>query len=106
MTSTDNFDEKGQQSLGLGRPLPTKISAWRTVVDQARITQAVVDHKYEGSGTREDPYIVTWIERDPGNPMELPSARKWGASIVVAVGMLATAFSSSAFSGMPYRTHF
>jgi len=78
---------------------PQRIPHWRLVIDHARITPAVTTHKYEGAGTDEDPYIVTWIPDDPGNPMTFPTAKKWFVSGIAAVSMLATAFNSSAFSG-------
>lgn len=75
------------------------IPHWRLIIDHARITPAVVSHIYEGAGTDDQPYIVTWIPNDPGNPMDFATSRKWLVSTVAAVSMLATAFNSSAFSG-------
>lgn len=51
------------------------------------------------SGTEEDPYIVTWIDNDPRNPMMYSSAKKWGLTMMVAFATLAVAFVSSAYSG-------
>jgi hypothetical protein len=78
------------------RPIPH----WRLLVDQSRITRAVVSHQYNGKGTEEDPFIVCWIPSDPGNPMEFSTFKKWFLSGIAAMCMLATAFTSSAFSGM------
>lgn len=83
-----------------------RIPHWRLVIDQSRITEGVVTHKYEGAGTEEDPFIVTWIPGDPGNPMEFTAFKKWAVSGIAAVSMLAVAFNSSAFSGkspFPFR---
>ena len=79
---------------------PKTIPHWRLIIDQSRITQDVVAHQYEGTGTENDPFIVTWIPNDPGNPMQFTTAKKWFVSAIAAVSMLATAFNSSAFSGM------
>lgn len=76
-----------------------KIPFWRLITDHARITPEVTDHKYDGSGTEEDPYIVTWIHNDPGNPMDFPPKRKWAIAAVAAISTLAVAFNSSAYSG-------
>jgi hypothetical protein len=73
------------------------------VTDHSRITAEVRRHQHDGSGTEDDPFIVTWLPRDPGNPMEFPTAKKWFLSGIVAVSMLATAFSSSAFTGKYWR---
>ena len=79
---------------------PKSISHWRLLVDHSRITPAVVSHQYRGKGTEDDPFIMCWIPSDPGNPMEFPTLKKWFLSCIVAVCMLATAFNSSAFSGI------
>ena len=78
---------------------PKTIPHWRLIIDQSRITQDVVTHKYQGRGTEDDPFIVTWIPSDPGNPMQFATSKKWFVSGIAAVSMLATAFNSSAFSG-------
>lgn len=80
--------------------LPTSLSYLNLVADKARVTQAVYDHQYEGSGTEEDPFVVVWIENDVGNPMLMKTRTKWLMSMVVAISTLSTAFASSAFSGM------
>lgn len=48
---------------------PTRISFLRQVFDPAGITPEVQKWDYAGSGTDDDPYVVTWIEDDPRNPM-------------------------------------
>lgn len=77
----------------------TRIPFYRHVLDKAGITPEVQKWEYAGSGTEEDPYIVTWIEDDPRNPMLYSSTRKWGITLLVAFATLAVAFVSSAFSG-------
>ncbi|KIW13421.1 hypothetical protein PV08_08609 [Exophiala spinifera] len=80
-------------------PAPRHLSLFRLVVDQARITQEVLKHPYPGSGTEEDPYIVSYIPNDVGNPYNWTSSRRWTISWIAATEMLASAFASSAFSG-------
>lgn len=84
---------------GLQVEVPATIPHWRLVIDQSRITQDVVAHDYEGSGTEDDPFIVTWIPKDPGNPMLFSASKKWFVCGIAAISMLATALTSSAFSG-------
>jgi hypothetical protein len=79
---------------------PESIPDWRLLIDHSRITQAVASHQYNGKGTEDDPFIVCWIPSDPGNPMEFSTTKKWFLSGIAAACMLATAFNSSAFSGM------
>ncbi|KAI9807024.1 MAG: hypothetical protein M1825_005741 [Sarcosagium campestre] len=90
-TKKDEFELESQQT--------TKLSHWRLVVDQARVTPEIVENAYNGSGTEKDPYVVTWIEDDPGNPMGFSMWKKWAITITVAFATLAVAFCSSAYSG-------
>lgn len=70
------------------------------VFDQTHITQAVLDYKYRGKGTEEEPYVVEFIHPfDQRNPMTWPKWRKWFITITMALATLAVAFVSSAFSG-------
>jgi hypothetical protein len=78
---------------------PARLSHFRLITSQSRVTPEVLEHKYHGSGTGEDPYVVIWIENDPGNPMMYPVWKKWSITIAVAFATLAVAFVSSAYSG-------
>lgn len=39
----------------------TKISHFRSVIDQGVLTPEIKNHHYKGSGTDEDPYVSTTI---------------------------------------------
>ncbi|OCT52285.1 putative MFS-type transporter [Cladophialophora carrionii] len=80
-------------------PATQSLSLFRLVVDQARVTDEVLNYPYPGAGTVEDPYVVTYIPNDPGNPFTWSERRRWVLSLTVATEMLATAYASSAFSG-------
>lgn len=84
---------------GAETSFPSKIPFWRLVFDQKVITEEVVHHPYIGSGTNEDPYVVTWLPRDPRNPMNFSAIKKWSITILVSFVTLAVALVSSAFSG-------
>ena len=71
----------------------------RQVIDQAGVTPEVEKWDYRGSGTDDDPFIVTWIENDPRNPMLYSPVKKWSLTMMVAFATLAVAFVSSAYSG-------
>lgn len=49
-------------------PAPQHLPIFRLVLDQARVTDEVLHFPYEGSGTTEDPFVVTYIPQDVGNP--------------------------------------
>lgn len=78
---------------------PTKIPFLRQLLDHAGITPEVEHWHYDGSGTEADPYVVTWTENDPRNPMLYPDIRKWCITFLVSFITMAVAFCSSAYSG-------
>ncbi|RFU29421.1 hypothetical protein B7463_g6942, partial [Scytalidium lignicola] len=77
----------------------TSLSHWRIIIDQPGITPEVVDYPYQGSGTEEDPYQVTWIPNDPRNPQNFSFRKRWILTGVVSFTTLAVAFSSSSYTG-------
>ncbi|KAJ5902652.1 hypothetical protein N7495_003180 [Penicillium taxi] len=79
--------------------LPNSVPFWRLVVSPGVVTQEVFDHHYEGSGTEEDPYAVTWMPQDFRNPMQFKPSMKWGITVVAALETLVVALVSSAFTG-------
>ncbi|KAK7546774.1 major facilitator superfamily domain-containing protein [Phyllosticta paracitricarpa] len=85
------------KDLESGRPAP--IPWFKQVFDQGVVTDDIVNASYSGSGTDEDPFIVTWIENDPRNPMQWSQTLRWLVCISVAISTLAVAFVSSAYSG-------
>lgn len=78
---------------------PKKIHHWHLVASHTLITDAVLNHKYKGSGTETDPYLVEFIPHDPRNPMEMPQWKKYCITLTVAFATLAVAFVSSAYTG-------
>lgn len=78
---------------------PHPPSQWRLIVSQGLVTDRVLHHKYAGSGSAEDPYVVEWIPNDPRNPMLFSATRKWLITLSVSIATLAIAFASTAYSG-------
>lgn len=77
----------------------TRPSHWQLVSSHALLTPAVLNHKYNGSGTEEDPYRVEFIPNDPRDPMGFAMWKKWAITLLVAFATLAVAFVSSAYTG-------
>ncbi|KAJ9627755.1 hypothetical protein H2203_002968 [Taxawa tesnikishii (nom. ined.)] len=88
-------DAESGQPKGVRKSIPH----WRLVAEQGIVTQDILDWKYKGAGTEEDPFVVTWIDNDPRNPMLWSEWKKWSITFLVAIATLAVAFVSSAFSG-------
>ena len=81
------------------QPKTTRPSHWQLVSSHALLTPAVLNHKYNGSGTEEDPYRVEFIPSDPRDPMGFAMWKKWAITLLVAFATLAVAFVSSAYTG-------
>lgn len=89
-------EEGKQQQL---EPQRAKPSHFTLVRSQVLITEFVLHHQYAGSGTEDDPFVVDWIPGDARNPMDMPGKMKWIITVIMALGTLSVAFSSTAFSG-------
>jgi MFS family permease len=75
------------------------VPLYRLIVSRSLVTDEVLNHQYNGSGTAEDPYRVEWLENDHRNPLLFPSWIKWLITFLMSVATLSTSFSSSALSG-------
>ncbi|KAJ2904592.1 putative fluconazole resistance protein 1 protein [Zalerion maritima] len=69
------------------------------ILDQAGVTDAVINHKYRGSGTEDDPYLVEFLPGDPHNPITFKRWKKWVFVLLQAFACLGVAFVSTAYSG-------
>lgn len=80
-------------------PSPKNLPVWQLLIDHARIDDNVLNHEYRGRGTTEEPFIVTWIHDDVGNPFNWPKWLQWMITMTSAVTCFGVAFSSSAYTG-------
>lgn len=78
---------------------PRTISFWRLMADQHVITQEILSHEYAGSGTEDDPHVVSWLSVDPRDPMQFPMARKVLVVLVTGFATMIISLASSAYSG-------
>ena len=72
------------------------IRPWRR-----RVTpfSAIALHPYDGQGTQEEPFIISWLPDDPENPLTYSQPYKWKITVLVAISTLSVALASSAYSG-------
>ncbi|PYH92160.1 bicyclomycin resistance protein [Aspergillus ellipticus CBS 707.79] len=98
MPNPDSEDtpQKGPLLPGVHR---NKIPFWRLLTDQGAITQEVLEFEFPGSGTEDDPYVVSWIPNDSRNPMLFSLGRKLAITLIVAFSTLTVALTSSTYSG-------
>lgn len=94
MTAASDRDVEAQPS-----PTVNHVSYLRRFMDQAGVTQAVIDYRYPGKGTAESPFIVDFLPDDSYNPFNFSEGRKWLIIAIQATATLAVSFASSAYSG-------
>ncbi|KAL4807729.1 MFS general substrate transporter [Aspergillus unguis] len=80
-------------------PNAKRITFWQLLFDQGAVTQEVIDHAYPGSGTVDDPFIVSWIPNDPRNPLLMPESLKWVITVLVSLATFDASLVSSGYSG-------
>lgn len=74
-------------------------SHFQSLLDRGGVTPEVLNWRYQGKGTADEPFVVDFLEDDPKNPMTFPQSKKWTITILQAFAVLAVAFVSTAFSG-------
>ena len=75
-----------------------RVSYFSVVFKPDGVNNATINHRYNGEGTEESPYIVDFLPQDSYNPMQYPSWKKWTVTLLNAMAALAVTFVSSAFS--------
>lgn len=66
---------------------------------QGYVTHDMLEHEYRGAGTGDDPYLVTFLDDDPGDPLQFPSGLQWLLCLVAGYATFSVAFISSAYAG-------
>lgn len=62
------------------------------------VTQAVLVHPFPGVGTADDPFMISWIENEPANPLNFAKGKKWLNAMILAVAVWTVSIASSGFS--------
>ncbi|KAM7214802.1 Major facilitator superfamily domain containing protein [Rhypophila decipiens] len=86
------------------RPSPpfrgTRIPWIQILTRQGMLTPEMSSHAYAGSGTPDDPCIVTFLpDHDPRDPMRFPLWLRWTLCLAAAWVTFSVAFISSAYAG-------
>ncbi|CAD6920454.1 unnamed protein product [Tilletia controversa] len=76
--------------------LTLRILPWRRRVEPF---ERILSHDYAGSGTEDDPYVVSWLNEDREDPMNSSDFYKWFVTVIVSLVTLAVGIGSSAYSG-------
>ena len=98
-TSAVTLNEPEAEEDIVEPPKPSnEITWWQRQFDHACITPAVLEWKYKGQGTPENPYVVDFLPDDKRNPYLFPAWYKWSITAFKATAVLAVAFVSTAYS--------
>ncbi|KAL2815740.1 bicyclomycin resistance protein [Aspergillus granulosus] len=76
---------------------PNKFLFWNLWSET--VSYEALHHRYEGSGSQSDPYVVSWLPVDPEDPMKFSMARKVTATCVTALACFIVSLTSSAYAG-------
>ncbi|KAI1412818.1 MFS general substrate transporter [Hypoxylon sp. FL1857] len=77
---------------------------YQIVLHQDTITPGIRSHRYEGLGTDESPFIVTFFDGDPRDPQQFPAFARWLLCISTGLVTFGVAFGSSSFSSIVSET--
>lgn len=61
-------------------------------------TVDVLNYPFPGEGTEEDPYMISWLDDDPANPLNFTKGRKWLNALILALAVWTVSVASSGFS--------
>ncbi|KAL8669475.1 MAG: hypothetical protein Q9168_005937 [Polycauliona sp. 1 TL-2023] len=89
---TDKSDSEKQT-------LSDSIPHWRLVFNPGFCTPLVRSHNFDGQGTEESPYIVTWLDSDGRNPYNWLISKRAFITCCISASSLAASLSSSAYTG-------
>ncbi len=94
--ASPSYDEKRDPE---DHTFPARISHWRMVFDPGHCTPTVQSHCYDGEGTKESPFIVSWLDSDPRNPYNWSVTKRALITCCISASSLAASLSSSAYTG-------
>ena len=66
------------------------------------VTKEVLMYDFPGEGTLDDPYMVSWTENDPANPLNFAKGKKWLNAMILAIAVWTVSIASSGFSQGQY----
>lgn len=84
------------------RDMPARIPWLKMLTVQGVVTPEILAHEWEGEGTEEEPYLVSFFVNDPGDPLQFPPWLQWTLCVAAGYVTFSVAFISSAYaSGIP-----
>ncbi|CAG7565392.1 unnamed protein product, partial [Fusarium equiseti] len=68
------------------------------MLDNGWVDGDIINHRYPGSGTDEDPFIIGWTHNDPRDPMQFSQAVRWAWTGLVSLATFTVALATSAYT--------
>ncbi|KAI1395415.1 major facilitator superfamily domain-containing protein, partial [Hypoxylon fuscum] len=78
--------------------MPSKIPWHKVLAVQGYVTPEMLSHVYRGEGTEDEPYLVTFLDDDPRDPMQFSPSLRWSLCCVAGYVTFSVAFISSAYA--------
>lgn len=93
-------ESTGMQGLGLPRMKDPLTQQQMSQADTAGglVSKEILMYPFPGDGTAESPFMVSWIENDPANPLNFTKGRKWMNAGILAIAVWTVSIASSGFS--------
>ncbi|KAF3055931.1 putative transporter mfs2 [Daldinia childiae] len=86
------------------KPQVSRPSWFQIVLHQDTITPEIRSHRYEGQGTDENPFVVSFFDGDPRDPQQFSAWVRWTLCVATGLVTFAVSFSSSSFSSVVTET--
>jgi hypothetical protein len=88
---------KTTMETNLGRHLP-RIPWHKILMDHGYVTPEMLAHDYKGAGIEDNPYLVTFLDDDPRDPLQFPPWLRWMLCGAAGYVTFSVAFISSAYT--------
>ncbi|KAM3075431.1 hypothetical protein ACMFMG_007581 [Clarireedia jacksonii] len=86
------------------KPPLSRISYLNLMLHHGCINSAISEYEYPGSGTLQDPYVVSWIPNDPRNPNLARDSTKWFWTMLCSFSNFAVTIATSAYAAHAKET--
>ncbi|KAI1502210.1 major facilitator superfamily domain-containing protein [Biscogniauxia marginata] len=80
------------------RDKSSRIPWHKMLTVQGYVTPGMLSHEYRGAGTEDDPYLVTFLDDDPRDPMRFSPWLRWTLCLAAGYVTFSVAFISSAYA--------
>lgn len=91
---SDDLDREKEKEKSREPPTPEQLAQ----ANSDLVSADILNYDFPGYGTPEDPYLISWIENDPANPMRFSQPKKWANAMGLAFAVFMVSIASSGFS--------